>query len=494
MKRFGLSHSSRAVGMFAATGLALSGCTVGPNYTPPAARAPGAWSSPLEGGANTNDPQNLAQWWKALGDPGLDSLVERAVAGNLDLRVARARVLEARAQRGVTGAGDGLQLDATGSYSRSRTSERIFRPGASSTGGATSEGSSGHDLYQVGFDASWELDLFGQVRREVEAADADLAAAQESQRDVLVTLIAEVGRSYIDLRAFQRRLDIAQQNVKIQSEAVDLAVARSKAGVGTDLDVARARTQLSATTSQIPSLEAGRTRSMHRLCVLLGTDPGTLRDELAPAAPIPIAPADLPIGLPSDLLRRRPDIRRAERQAAAATARIGVAKADLFPKVSLIGDIGLESSQLGTLPSGNARYWSVGPSIRWSILSAGRIRSNIRVQEARQEQALAQYDQAVLVAFEDAENALTGYGRELVRRQSLTDAVASAAQAVTMSSELYRNGLTDFLSVIDAQRELYQNQDALALSEQSVAVDLVALYKALGGGWDDAAANADQRQ
>jgi NodT family efflux transporter outer membrane factor (OMF) lipoprotein len=267
---------------------------------------------------------------------------------------------------------------------------------------------------------------------------------------------------------------------------VELAVARSKAGVGTELDVARAQAQLSFTTAQIPAFESGQAQSVHRLGVLLGLEPGALKNELAKAGPIPVAPAEIPIGLPSDLLRRRPDIRRAERQAAAATARIGVAKADLFPKVSLTGAIGLEASQIGSLPSGNARYWSVGPSIQWSILSAGRIRSNIRVQEARQEQTLAQYDQAVLVAFEETENALTGYGRELVRRQSLTQAVASANQAVAMSTELYRQGLTDFLSVIDSQRQLFVNQDALALSEQSVAVDLVALYKALGGGWDEA--------
>jgi NodT family efflux transporter outer membrane factor (OMF) lipoprotein len=213
---------------------------------------------------------------------------------------------------------------------------------------------------------------------------------------------------------------------------------------------------------------------------------------LTPIASIPVAPEQIPIGLPSDLLRRRPDIRRAERQAAASSARIGVAKADLFPKVSLTGSIGLESAQLGTLPSGNARYWSIGPSITWSILSSGRIRSNIQLQEARQDEALASYDRTVLGAFEETENALTGYGRELVRRQSLTQAVASSAEAVTMSTELYRQGLTDFLSVIDSQRQLYQTQDQLALSEQNVAVDLVALYKALGGGWDEEPQAASQ--
>ncbi len=462
--------------------LLVAGCTVGPDYTPPKTTERPGWTSPLEGGTNANAPQSLATWWSALNDPVLDSLVERAIAGNLDLRLAGARVREARAQRGVISSENGLNVDANAAYARSRASEKTFAAGAGAV-----DRSSGHDLYQAGFDASWEIDLFGQIRRDIEAADADLAAAGEAQRDVLVTLVAEVARSYIDVRAFQRRLEIAEENVRIQSEAVDLAVARSKAGVGTDLDVARAQTQLSSTQSQIPALEAGRAGSIFRLGVLLGLDPGALRDEFAVAGPIPNAPADIPIGMPSDLLRRRPDIRRAERQAAAATARIGVAKADLFPKVSLTGSIGLASSQIGTLPSGDARYWAVGPSISWSILNAGRVRSNIQVQEARRDQSLIIYDQAVLIAFEDAENALTGYGRELVRRQTLGQAVASATQSVSMSTELYKQGLTDFLSVIDAQRALYLTQDELALSEQSVAVDLVALYKALGGGWDQPA-------
>jgi NodT family efflux transporter outer membrane factor (OMF) lipoprotein len=466
-----------------ALGAALgAGCTVGPDYAPPQTKAKESWSSPLEGGTSAAAPEQLTHWWMTLNDPALSSLVQRAVEGNLDLRIARARVLQARAQVGIVSGDAGPQVDAGASYSRIRQSEAVKIGGVSP---AAAESTAGHDLYQVGFDASWELDLFGQIRRGVQAAEADLDAAAESQRDTLVTLVSDVARNYIDVRAFQRRLEIARQNAKIQSEAVDLATARSKAGVGTDLDVARAQAQLASTQAQIPSLEAGQAQSMHRLGVLIGLDPGSLKDELASATPIPVAPEQIPIGLPSDLLRRRPDIRRAERQAAAASARIGVARADLFPKVSLTGAIGLESTQFGTLPSGNARYWSIGPSLTWSILSAGRIRSNIRLEEARQDEALAVYDRTVLGAFEDTENALTGYGRELVRRQSLTQAVSSSTQAVTMSTELYRQGLTDFLSVIDSERQLYQSQDELAISEQSVAVDLVAIYKALGGGWDE---------
>jgi outer membrane protein, multidrug efflux system len=469
-----------------ATVVALAGCTVGPDYAVPKTAAPTQWSSTLEGGIKAEQPRDLARWWATLNDAQLNSLIERAMAGNLDLRDAQARVLEARAQRGVIAA-DGLpQVDANASYSRSRASENAGLK--SQTGGVGQfQPPEGNDLYLVGFDAGWELDLFGRNRRGIEAADADIAAAVESERDVLVTLLSEVARNYIEVRSFQNRLKITRSNIAVQKDTVDLARSRSAAGVTSELDLARAEAQLSATTSALPSLEIGLAQAVHRLGVLLGREPGSVREELSAAAPIPNAPEELPVGLPSDLLRRRPDIRKAERDAAAATARIGVATADLFPRISLIGSLGLESTQIGSLPSGDSRFWSIGPSLTWAVFDAGRIRSNIKVRESIKDQSLIGYERTVLTAFEEVENSLVAYGRELVRRQSLTQAVAADQRSVEMAKELNARGLTDFLSVLDAQRQLFIDQEQLAVSERNVAVNLVAVYKALGGGWEEPA-------
>lgn len=478
--------SGRIVLAAAAVTALLGGCNVGPNYAPPKPSAPAEWSSTLEGGLKAESPGELSRWWMTLNDPQLDSLIERAVAGNLDLKEAKSRVLQARAQRGVIAA-DGLpQVDANASYSRSRASENAG-PRSQQGGVGQFQPSEGTDLYVVGFDAGWELDLFGRNRRALEAADAEIAAAVESERDVLVTLLGEVARNYIEVRSFQNRLAITRSNIAVQQETVDLARSRSTAGITSELDLARSEAQLNSTTSALPSLEIGLAQAMHRLAVLLGREPGALKAELAADAPIPVAPEDLPVGMPSDLLRRRPDIRAAERNAAAATARIGVATADLFPRVSLIGSLGLESSQIGSLPSGDSRFWSIGPTLNWAVFDAGRIRSNIKVRESITDQSLLTYDRTVLGAFEEVENSLVAYGRELVRRQSLVQAVAADQKSVEMAKELNLRGLTDFLSVLDAQRQLFIDQELLAASERNVAVNLVAVYKALGGGWEDPA-------
>jgi NodT family efflux transporter outer membrane factor (OMF) lipoprotein len=462
----------------------LSACTVGPNYSTPKTESPPVWTSELEGGTAAKPVGDLSRWWDNLNDPRLTSLVERSIAGNLDLRVARARVIEARAQRGVIAAQDGPDVNLNSSYSRSRGSEEAGFAGPVAVPGVSTK-PGGSDLYQIGFDASWEIDLFGRTRRAVESADADIAAALEGERGVLVSLAAEVARNYIDVRSFQNRLSIARANAASQQDAVNLATSRYKAGLTSELDVSRAQALLAATQAQIPTLEAGELQAVHRLGVLMGRDPAAVQSELAEAAPIPHAPAEIPVGLPSELLRRRPDIRQAERQAASATARIGVATADLFPRVSLTGSVGLLSTQFGSLPQGNARFWSIGPSLTWSIFNMGGVKSNIKVQEARQEQSLAVYDQTILLAFEETENALVNYGRELVRRQSLGEAVDAGKRSVDLATELYTRGLTDFNAVIDAQRQMYIDQEELAISERTVAVNLVALYKALGGGWEE---------
>jgi NodT family efflux transporter outer membrane factor (OMF) lipoprotein len=423
---------------------------------------------------------DLTRWWTSFNDPLLDSLVERAVQSNLDLRLAEARVREARALRGVTAAGAWPALDLSASYTRSRTSENAFSQGGQ-PGGIAGDPQS---LYKTGFDASWEIDLFGGVRRRVEAADADIEASVEDRRATLVTLLGDVAKNYIDLRGFEHRLAVAQANLKVQQDTLHLTKVRFEAGLSSDLEVAQAEAQVNTTAAQIPALESLLKQAGHRLAVLLGREPGALSDELSGQGKIPALPSEVLIGLPSELLERRPDIRRAERQLAAATAEIGAATADLFPRFFLTGAGGLQSISAGDWFGGGSRFWSVGPTIRWPLFDAGRIRANIEVRNARQEQALRQYEKTILTALEDVENALVNYYREQARHRLLADAVTANRRAVEMANELYLNGLNDFLNVLDTQRSLLASENDLAQSEAAMAANLVSLYKALGGGWE----------
>lgn len=457
--------------------LMLAGCTVGPRHTPPEARAPGAWPEAMSGGlaAETAD---LAVWWRGFGDPMLDTLVERSLSGSLDLREAAARVREARAARGVTAADRLPTVNARGSGSLRRSS-------GNSQGGPGGAPGETNDSYDVGFDASWEIDVFGRVRRGVEAADADIDAAVESQRDARVVLVAEVARNYVEMRSAQARLAITEQNVKSQRETLGLSEDRLRAGLGTDLDVARALAQLETRRAQIPPLMTAQKQSAYRLDVLLGQVPGSLAAELEASAAVPTAPAAVRIGIPAELLRRRPDIRKAERDLAAATARVGVATADLYPRFMLSGNFGLQSGSLNNLVEAQSQSWSVGPlSVRWPIFDHGRVRAGVRVQESRQERALIAYERAVLVAHEEVANALVGYARVRERRESLARAVAANTRAVDLATDLWSRGLTDFLDVLDSQRALFLVQDQLAASDAEVATNLISLYKSLGGGWE----------
>ncbi len=473
------------------TGLLLlasvSGCVVGPNYRPPQVPVPATWSEGQPNGVVARAAAT-AQWWTTFKDPVLESLIGRAVQSNLDVRTAAARVREARAQRGVTAADLWPTINVSGSYTRNRRSENVagLPSGAASStaGGGIPSVKPEHDLFQSGFDASWEIDVFGGVRRSIQAADADLAASQEALRNVLVTLLAEVARNYVEVRGFQRRIAIAQDNIRSQQETLALTRARFDAGLTSELDVAQAAAQLATTQSQVPTLETSLKQGIHRLGVLLGQEPGALLSEFSTEAPIPTAPPEVPVGLPSELLRRRPDVRRAERQLAAATSRIGVATADLFPRFSLTGSLGLQSNLLADLPKGASRFWSVGPTLSWPIFEAGRIRANIAVQDARTAQQLSTYEQTVLTSLEDVENALVAYSREQVRRAQLADAVEANRRAVALSNELYLRGLGNFLNVLDSQRALFSSQSDQVQSEATVSTDVVALYKALGGGWE----------
>lgn len=469
------------------TGLLLAGCAVGPDYRRPEAEAPPQWSEPLAGG-ETNSTAQTTEWWKSFQDPELDSLIERAVRSNLDLRIAQARVREARAQYGIASADLGPTVDGSSSYARERQSEHQPVLGSLPLpSGVPFENS----VYQAGFDASWEIDVFGGKRRGIQAARAQVSASEFGRRDVLITLLGDVARNYVDLRGYQGRLAIAHENIEAQQKALGITRDRFAKGLASDLDVQQASTVLATTRAEVPTLESSVQASMHRLEVLLGQQPGTLQAELTQASPIPIRPPLVPVGLPSELLLRRPDIRRAERQLAAATANIGVAKADLFPKFFLTGAAGFESMSAGDWFTGNSRFWSVGPTVQWRIFDAGRIRSNIKVQNARQEQALATYEKTVLTAFEEAENGLVLYAKEQVRRRSLQDAVVSSQKSLQTANQLYTNGLTDFLRVLDAERSLYQAQDALVQSDRAISADLIALYKSLGGGWENLRASGE---
>jgi len=451
----------------------FSGCAmVGPDYTPVAPDAPPEWSSRLTAGLTDDqaDPETLARWWTVLDDPVLEVLVAEAVKGNLDLKEAYARVREARALRGISRAGLFPRVDADAAGTQYHFSEN-------------STVREGNELYVLGFDAGWELDIFGGVRRGVEAADADLGASRESLRDVLVSLTAEVALNYVELRTYQARLITANENLRDQQQTYDLNKSRYEAGLIGDLPVQQSLYNLESTRSQIPPLEIGLAAAMNRLAVLLGEKPGSLKERLAKAAPVPVVPATVAVGVPAEALRRRPDVRQAERELAAQTARIGVATANLYPEFRLNGFIGLESFQLENLPEWASRFLRFGPAATWNIFDAGAIRSNIEVQNARQEQALIRYQAVVLNALEEVENAIVFFVKEQDHYNALAKATEAAAAANRTAQDRYQAGLIDFTNVLDAQRSLLSFRDELARSKGALTANLVQIYKALGGGW-----------
>ena len=457
----------------------VSGCMVGPNYRPPKTEMPPQWVE-----ISTEDfsmqSKGIIHWWTLFDDSELNSLIDRAVRFNLDLNLAEARVREARALRGVVTADLYPDINAQADYTRSRRSENTVAGGAGAFGGAFAE----QDLYDASFDSIWELDIFGRTRRAVEAAEADIGASIYNYQDVMVTVVSEVARNYMVVRGSQRRIEIAYQNIERQKQSVELTRARFEAGLGSKLEVAQAEGLLASTQAQIPIMQTTLRQAIYSLSVLLGREPDALLKELSRPEPLPAPPVEVPVGLPSELLRRRPDIRSAERQLAAATARIGVAVADLFPSFSLTGVLGLQSTSFSDLFATGSRYWSAGPTVVWPIFQGGRIRSNIRVQDARQAQALVFYRQTVLTALQDVENALVAYSRQQLRYRFLLETVDADRRAVDISKELYKQGLVDFLNVLSSETSLYQSEEQLVLSEQALLTDLVALYKALGGGWE----------
>ncbi len=447
----------------------FAGCTVGPNYQEPELNTPGYWTGASHGGQL--DKNALNQWWKIFDDRKLTDLVNRAVDSNLSLKIASSRLWEARAQRITAGSARFPTLNATSDALRTDFSENSRTPYSTGT------------VYSGGFDSAWELDLFGGIRRQVESADANFEASIAEYGDVRVTLLSEVALNYVELRAYQERLTVAERNRDAQAKMLELVEANVDAGEVSPLDREQARSNLESTRSQIPTLETALARARHRLAILLGKSPTSLDKELSERRPIPVAPGNIAIGIPAEVLRRLPNVQKAERELAAQTARVGVAVADLYPKLSLIGTVGLESLSTGDFLKSSSRVFNVGPTVQWKIFSAGRVRQNIVIQSAKQEQALIAYEGAILTALRDVEDALVAYGNEMVRRDSLLTAEDATKRTVEIAKDQYRAGETSFFTVLDAERSLLSKQDQLTQSNAQVSSNVIMLYKALGGGW-----------
>jgi NodT family efflux transporter outer membrane factor (OMF) lipoprotein len=446
---------------------------VGPNYETPKSATSDGW---IEG----KDPQlkseaaEQVEWWKVFNDPVLDKLVGIAYSENLPLRVAGLRVLEARAQRGVAVGNFFPQVqEATGSYQRVNYSTRT----------ANVFPTPYFNDWAFGGDASWELDVWGKFRRGIEAADASLYSSVLSYDDVLVTLVADVATAYVNIRAFDERLTLARGNVDLQRQSLNIVEARFRAGGTTELDVAQAQTLLANTEAQIPALEIGRRQAENQLCILLGIPPRKLDDILGGAKPIPSAPPSVAIGIPADLLRRRPDVRKAERDAAAQCAQIGVAKADLYPAFSISGSFGWEAEHFAWTFDRRAFTGTVGPSFQWALFNYGRITNNVRAQDARFEQAITGYQNIVLRAAEEVENAIVAYLRNQEQGKYLAESVTAAKRSVDLALIQYQAGGADYTRVLNTETSLVQQEDSLVVSHGNVALSLVSLHKALGGGW-----------
>lgn len=455
----------------------LAGCfKLGPDFQSPSVKVQGDWLERSSGSLKRGD---VKEWWKIFKDPGLDRLITTAYQQNLDLQKAAVRIMEARAQLGFAkGSLFPQQQQATVDLGYHKLSEHM--PNITETS---------FSAFQTGFDAVWEVDLWGRFRRGIESADAKLTASQLDYDDVLVSLTAEVAASYVQIRTFEQRLRLAQSNVELQQESLRIATTLYRNGLNTELDMQQARALLHSTKAQLSALEIGLRQSRNALCTLLGMPPNRLADLLDSQHGIPDAPAEVVAGIPNDILRRRPDVRREEMLAAAQSAMIGVAKADLLPRFSLQGSIGVASSNgngfdvfdamnLNTLAA------KVGPTVNWPILQYGRLKNNVRVQDARFQALLINYRQTVLRALREVEDAMVGFLRSREQVAGLQESVMASSRAVDLSLAQYRDGVEDYTRVLNSQQFLVQQQDRLTASQGEVARNLVAMYKALGGGWE----------
>lgn len=441
---------------------------LGPDYVKPELPVPAQWS---RGGDSAPTP-DLSHWWQMLNDPLLASLIEAALQNSPDLHSAQAKLREARARRDL--AGGNRFPTVTGSVSGSRS-----RSGSANAGYATNH------LYQAGFDASWEPDVFGGQRRALEAAEADLGASQAGLHDTQVSLAAEVALNYVELRFAQTRLQIARDNLATQSETLQITDWRAQAGLATALDMEQARTNRDQTQSTIPPLDTILTQAEHRLAILLGEPPGALHEQLSVPLALPQLPDSVAVGIPADTLRQRPDVQAAERRLAAETARIGVTKAERYPSFNLSGSFGWKALTLGALGGSGTVVSSLLGSVTQTLFDGGRINSRIEVQNAVQQQALAVYEKSVLTALEDVENALVAYANNRERQATLRKAAQSSRNAAQLARQLYEVGNTDFQKVLDTERSRLSVEDSLAGAEAAGLTALISLYKALGGGWQE---------
>lgn len=462
----------------------LTGCTswseyihngfkVGPNYARPAAPVADRWIDDADPAVKTTPP-NDAAWWSSFNDPVLDSLVQAAYRQNLTLRAAGMRILEARAERGVAVGGLFPQSqDAFGSYTRTGTSQNA--PNAA-PGNFFGE-------WQLGTSLAWELDFWGRFRRAVEAADAKLDASVEDYDDVLVLLLSEVAQQYVNIRTAEQRLVYAKKNVEIQKESLNLADLKFRNGVTTRLDVTQGQSNVAQTQATIPPLETSRRQAINQLCILLGIPPRNLDETLGAKQSIPMAPPEVAVGVPAELLRRRPDVRRAEREVAAQSAQIGIATAELYPHFSITGTLFLDARRFADLFEGNSVAGSVGPTFQWNILNYGRLANNIRYQDARFQELAIQYQNTVLQANAEAENSLVSFLKTQQQVKFLADSTTAAEQSLSLVRDQYDAGHTDFNRVLTVEQQLTQQEDQLASARGAVAGSLIQLYKALGGGW-----------
>lgn len=489
--------------------LLVCGCAVGPDFEKPKTNVPKSWdwvSVP------SNNPQALAstvsvqaidaEWWKQFNDPELTKLVNRAVGANLSIRQAATRMEQSRAQQGIALADQFPRLNGNASYSHQKPSEKgviaIFG-GSSTAAGAAANGTGigvlgipainiqPFDLWQYGFDASWELDLWGRVRREIEYADASFEASNEAKRYAMLSTMAEVARDYIELRRIQRTLEIVRQMEDYAQQNMELATQKAENGVATDLDVSQAKTQLASLQAQIPQVEEQQSEMINRLSFLVSAPPKALQTELIQPAIVPPVPPRVPIGLPSDLVRRRPDIRQAEAQLHAATAEIGVAVADFYPRFLLTGSAGLQGLKIKDLANWQALQYAIGPSMTLPIFQGGRLKATLELRESEQKEAAIAYQNTVLQAWHEIDNALSSYADEQLRNDRLAEAVKSSQDELELATMRYKHGVTDFLPVLTAQKTRLQLDLDYVNSTGKISTNLVALYKALGGGFDPVA-------
>ena len=456
------------------------GClSVGPDYRRPETRIPDAWNQAVtQDLASGSSP--VVTWWDLFNDAQLSRLIQDAAQANLDLKAVLARLEQAQAQYGVARSQFWPTVNGLGFAGVTRASEDTTPVLPESL---DREG----ELYQLGADFAWELDLWGRVRRIVESSRASYAAAEEAYRDALVVLFSQVALTYVDVRTLQQQIAKLEENVAMLKETLDIVRNRNLAGLVPDLNVAQAERDLAVAEAQLPDLKARLFAAVNRLGVLTGRPPADMQAKLAVPAPIPQVPANIEVGLPAELLRQRPDIRQRERELAAQNARIGVAQAEYYPIFSLPGTFALEAADAGNLFKGGSLAYSFGPAFRWNLFAGGRVRQNVRLEKARTKELLARYEQQVLQAVEEVETAMSDLAQERARQAKLQEAAAAARKTMDMSLVLYRSGLTDFQNVLDAQRILIAQESDLTGSSGRLGASLVKLYKALGGGWQVAA-------